>query len=268
VTNVDPRGNQPLRDAVALVTGVPGGLGDAIARTLARAGALVTFIHRSDPDRSQAVAAIRDELASLSPAGRSYAVKADLRSATEAHNAVAEIVEACGPVSILVNNAGTNVPEPAIDVTEATWELLLDSNLKSAFFVSQAVARPIIVSGATPHGVSIVSVASQMGLVGYPGRSVYCASKAGLINLTRALAVEWASHGIRVNAVAPTFINTPLAAEFLADPAFRNDAISRIPLGRIGEPQDVANGVLYLSSPAASLVTGHTLVIDGGWTAW
>ena len=181
---------------------------------------------------------------------------------------ITEVVESVfghfGRIDILVNNAGINVPRLALDVTEDDWDRVLDVNLKGAFFVAQAVARRALVPQG---GGKIINIASQNGVVGFHHRAAYCSSKAGLVNLTRVLALEWARYKINVNAVGPTFIDTPLTRPMFEDAAFRAEVLSRIPLGRIGRPEDVAGAVVFLASPAADLVTGHTLLVDGGWTA-
>jgi len=164
---------------------------------------------------------------------------------------------------ILVVSAGTNVPEPFLEVAPDSVDRVLDLNLRAAFFTAQAVARGMAARG---HG-SIVFVSSQMGHVGAANRTVYCASKHALEGLTKALAVELAPTGVRVNAVAPTYIKTPMTAPFLADDAFRASVEAAIPLGRIGEPADVTGAVLFLCSDAARLITGTSLVVDGGYTA-
>ena len=148
-------------------------------------------------------------------------------------------------------------------MTETDWDFILDTNLKGCFFCAQAVGRRMLErrSGA------IVNLASQYGVVGYQRRAAYASSKGGLVNLTRTLAVEWAAQGVRVNAVGPTFVMTPLVQKEMADPARRDDALSRVPLGRFADPEDVAYAVLYLASPAARMVTGHILLVDGGYTA-
>ncbi len=176
---------------------------------------------------------------------------------------MAGALAAAGRIDILVNNAGLGPENPAEDVTEADFDLTCAVNLKGTFFVSQAVGRAMIRQG----GGTIVNLGSQAGEVALPGEAVYCMTKAAIHHLTRCLAVEWGEHGISVNAVAPTFIVTPGTAPALDDPAFRADVLERIAgLHRVGEPMDVAGAVVFLASPASSLITGHTMLIDGGWT--
>jgi 2-deoxy-D-gluconate 3-dehydrogenase len=177
---------------------------------------------------------------------------------------VEEAEEGLGPLHILVNNAGINLPRPALEVTEEEWDLVLDTNLKGLFFAAQAAGRRMV---ERRYG-RIVNMASQMGFVGFYFRAAYCASKAGVVNLTRVLAVEWAPYGVTVNAVAPTFVETPMTRGMLEDPWFREEVLRRIPLGRLADPQDVVDAVRYLASDAAAMVTGHTLLVDGGWVAW
>jgi 2-deoxy-D-gluconate 3-dehydrogenase len=268
VTPPAPRIQAATRDSepfsldgrVALVTGGSSGIGLETARTLASWGARVAITHR--PQAAPPAPPTGDD--------RSMTVALDVRDTPSIAAAVAAVVERFGRIDVLVNSAGTNVQQEALDVDEATWDLIVDTNLKGAFFTSQAVARAMLDQGPAPDGgYSIVNVASQMGLVGYHRRAAYCASKAGLVNLTRVLAVEWARSGIRVNAVAPTFISTPLGDEVLdAVPGLRQEIVGRSPMGEIGVPSDVASGILYLASRASRLVTGSTLSIDGGWTAW
>lgn len=264
----DPRADHDLGGCVALVTGGSRGIGESIVRALATYGADIALTTRpGNLDRPE-LAALLEWVRSL---GRgALAVELDVRDRAQIEPAVDAVRERFGRIDVLVNNAGTNVQQKALDVDEATWDLIVDTNLKGAFFVSQAVGRLMADRPrAEDMGYSIVTVGSQMGFVGYHRRAAYCASKAGVVNLTRALAVEWAEHGIRVNAVAPTFVHTELADAMLAeDPAFEREVLSRIPIGRIGEPRDVALAVLYLCGAASRLVTGHTLTVDGGWTAW
>jgi len=176
--------------------------------------------------------------------------------------AVGGMLAAWGRIDILVNNAGVNIPRPALEVTEEDWDGVLDINLKGLFFTAQKTALAMKNGGGR-----IINIASQNGVVGYYRRAAYCASKAGVVNLTRVLAIEWAPLGITVNAVGPTFVVTPLTQSTWDDPAMREDLLKRIPLGRVGVPEDVVGAVVFLASPAASLITGHTLLVDGGWTA-
>jgi 2-deoxy-D-gluconate 3-dehydrogenase len=178
---------------------------------------------------------------------------------------VDRIVKEWGRIDILMNNAGMNVRRMAVDVTEEDWDRVLDTDLKGAFFTAQAVGKHMIARG---QGGKIVNMASQVGLVAYHSRIAYCAAKAGVINMTRVLAYEWARYHINVNAIAPTFVNTPFVAKLLQeDVELREDVVSRIPLGRVAEAEDIIGAAVYLASPAADMVTGHTLLVDGGWTA-
>jgi NAD(P)-dependent dehydrogenase (short-subunit alcohol dehydrogenase family) len=249
-----------LGGRVALVTGAARGLGRAIALALAGAGADVALGLR-DASRSD-TAELADEISSLGR--RVLALQMDVTDLGQVRAAVAETAERMGALDILVNNAGAAPRNPATDVTEEDFDLTLAVNLKATFFASQAAAR---VMAARRFG-RIVNMSSQAGFVALPGESVYCMTKAGIAHLTRCLAVEWGGDGINVNAVAPTFIETPGTAPALSDPAFRDDVIERIAaLHRIGRPVDVAGAVVFLCSPAADMITGHTLLIDGGWTA-
>jgi 2-deoxy-D-gluconate 3-dehydrogenase len=169
-----------------------------------------------------------------------------------------------GRLDILVNNAGINIPKWAVDVTEEDWDKVLDVNLKGVFFMAQAAAKKAFIPQAAGK---IINIASQNGVIGYYYRAAYCSSKAGVVNLTRVLALEWAKHHINVNAIGPTFLETPLTRPMFQNKAFYEDVVSRIPLGRIGKPEDIVGAVVYLASPASDLVTGHTLLVDGGWTA-
>ncbi|MFJ9968771.1 SDR family NAD(P)-dependent oxidoreductase [Streptomyces avermitilis] len=243
---------------VALVTGAARGIGRAIALTLARAGADIALGVLNPHTPSGLVSSIE------AMGRRAVELPMDVSDIDQIRAAVDTTVGRFGRLDILVNNAGTAPGNRAEDVNVEDFDRTLDVNLKGTFFASQAAGLVMIEQG---YG-RIVNIGSQAGLVALPGESVYCMTKAGTAHLTRCLAVEWGQHGITVNAVAPTFIQTPGTQTALSDPRFRAEVEDRIAgLHRIGEPADVAGAVLYLVSPAAALVTGHTLVVDGGWTA-
>ncbi len=247
-----------LRNQTAVVTGAGRGIGRAVSLTLARAGADVALVARSENQ----LEAVADKIRSF---GRRAAVfAADLTQINGLAALSENIARETGGIDILVNNAGINIPQDSIDVSEEAWDAILTINLKAAFFLSQAVGKIMIAQG---RGGRMINVSSQTGSVALIKRAAYCASKAGLNLVTKVLALEWGPHGILVNAVAPTFIETELTKDFLADPEFRQYALAKNLLKRFGKPDDVAAAVLYLASPAANLVTGHVLLVDAGWTA-
>jgi len=246
-----------LQGQIALVTGAARGIGHACALALANAGADVALGLRD--------VQTGDDLASeIEAMGRGVLkLQMDITRLDEIQEAVSSTVKHFGRLDILVNNAGLGPSNLAENVREEDFDLTLAVNLKGTFFVSQAAGRVMI---QQKYG-RIINLGSQAGLVALPTESVYCMTKAAISHLTKCLAVEWGQYNITVNAVAPTFINTPGTAEALEDAAFRADVLSRIALGRIGEPMEVASAVVFLASPAAALITGDTLLIDGGWTA-
>ena len=248
-----------LDGQTALVTGAARGLGRAISLALADAGADIALGLRVASDAGDLAAQIE------AMGRRALRVQMDLLNLEQVSNAVSEVQDAFGRIDILVNNAGIGPEEAAAeDWTEADFDATFDLNVKGTFFASQAVARVMIEHG----GGRIVNMSSQAGFIALPGEAIYCASKAAVSHLTKCHAVEWGQYGINVNAVAPTFIRTPGTAPALADAAFKADVEERIAaLHRIGEPVDVAGAVVYLASPASGLVTGTTLMVDGGWTA-
>jgi NAD(P)-dependent dehydrogenase (short-subunit alcohol dehydrogenase family) len=243
-----------LQGKRALVTGAGRGIGLAAASALAEAGAHVTLCARTNYEIAAAAAAIRDS------GGRAEGRVLDVTRLED----VDTFIAGRDPFDILVNNAGTNRPAPFVEVTSTDFDLILDINVRAAFFMSQAVARRLI---ATGRPGSIIQISSQMGHVGSPRRSVYCASKHALEGMTKAMALELAPHNIRVNSLAPTFVETPMTKPFFENPEFRSFVLGKIKLGRIGHVEDLMGAIVFLASDAALMMTGTSLVIDGGWTA-
>jgi NAD(P)-dependent dehydrogenase (short-subunit alcohol dehydrogenase family) len=238
----------------AVVTGAGRGIGLAAAAALAEAGAAVTLVARSGDEIGTAAQAIR---ATGGDAEASVLDVADL-------DAVAAFFVERAAFDVLVNNAGTNRPKPMLEVTRDDYDAVLDLNVRSAFFVGQHCARALLAAG---KGGSLIHMGSQMGHVGGPNRSLYCASKWALEGMSKAFALDLAQHGIRSNTIAPTFIETPLTRPFFEDADFKAGVLAKIKLGRLGRVEDLMGAVLYLACDASALVTGTSLLVDGGWTA-
>lgn len=245
-----------LRNKVALVTGAAGGIGSAISRAFGAAGARV-FLNGTKGEK------LKDLAAPLQEAGVETAYKAiDITVSGAADELVAAVVQTMGSIDILVNSAGINRPQKSVDVTEENWDAVLDINLKATFFMSRAAGREMIERG----GGKIINISSQSGQVALPLRAAYCASKGGVDQLTRTLALEWAPHNVLVNAVAPTFVLTPFTKGMFENKDFLKYVMDSIPLGRLAEPEEVAYATLFLASDLANMITGHILTVDGGWT--
>ena len=244
-----------LDDKIALVTGAGRGIGRGVALALAGAGAEVVLVSRTPSELDEVALKIASE------GGKARPLPLDVTRPDAVRAAVAGLDR----LDILVNNAGLNRPQPFLEVDEQTLDLLLDLNVRAAFVVAQAAARVMVGQG----GGVIINVSSQMGHVGSErDRTVYVMTKHALEGLTKAMAVELAGKGVRVVSIAPTFVETPLSKPFLDDPDTRKWILGRIPLGRVGTVEEVAAAVVFLASPAAALVTGSSLLVDGGWTAW
>ena len=246
-----------LTDKVVVVTGAGRGIGKAIAEACAHQGAHLALGSRTLSESAAVADACR------SPRSRAQAWQLDVASVASIRAFVAQVLQAYGRIDVLVNNAGTNAPKPALDYTEEEFDQITDVNLKGVFFMSTVVARHMIERGA---GGSVITITSQAGVVGGPLRSVYGAAKSGAGHLARVLGAEWAPHAITVNAIAPTFTRTPLLEQALANPAFARN-LEKIPMGRIAEPEEIAAAVVFLASPAARMITGQVLCVDGGFTA-
>jgi NAD(P)-dependent dehydrogenase (short-subunit alcohol dehydrogenase family) len=238
----------------ALVTGAGRGIGAALAAALAEAGAEVTVAARSADEIDAVAAAIRQA------GGHASALVLDVTDI----DATRGLIGQTGPFDILVNNAGTNRPRPFLEVEAAEFEPLVDLNIRAAYFTAQAVARGLVAAGRPG---TIINISSQAGHVGAAGRSVYTLSKFAVEGMTKAMALELAPHGIRVNSLCPTFIETEMTRPALADAGFRNFVLSNIRLGRLGQVEDLMGAVVFLASDAAALMTGASLLVDGGWTA-
>ena len=256
-----PYSGLSLNGQVALVTGSARGIGKALAIGLAEAGAHVAV---SDMPESMAEAGkARDTIAGLGRKSESYEL--DVMDLSNIQSAIDRTVRDFGSLDILVNNAGIRRRKPALEVTEDDWDAVIDTNLKGVFFCCQAAARHMIVKG----GGRIINIASQMAVVAAENRAAYCASKGGVANLTRALALEWIKHGITVNAIGPGPTTTPglLAVETRNAEEVQADLMARMPLGRRLDPEELVGAAIYLASPSAGATTGHLLIVDGGWTA-
>jgi 2-deoxy-D-gluconate 3-dehydrogenase len=245
-----------LTDKVAIVTGASKGLGYGAALALADAGAHVVVTSRA-LERAVPVA---DEIREM---GRDVLpLELEVRSLESIEAMVEAASDRFGQIDILVNNAGINIPEPALEVTEEHWDRLMDINLKGLFFCAQKVGQVMV----SQNQGKIINIGSQMGFVGGKLRAAYCSSKGGVVQLTKVLAIEWARHGVNVNGVAPTFLKTPFTAAMFENREFYDEVVGNILFGRLGEVEDVLGAIVFLSSSAADLITGHTLLVDGGWT--
>ncbi|MBV1688560.1 SDR family oxidoreductase [Novosphingobium sp. G106] len=239
----------------ALVTGAGRGIGGAMAAALAEAGAAVTLAARSSDEIASVAEAIRRA------GGQAEAAALDVSDLA----AVSRFFTDRPAFHVLINNAGTNRPKPMTEVSEADYDAVLGLNVKSAFFVAQACVQKMLVEKVS--GGSLIHIGSQMGHVGGPNRSLYCASKWALEGMSKSFALDLAPHGIRSNTIAPTFIETPMTKPFFEDTAFKQSVLDKIKLGRIGQVEDLMGAAVFLASDASSLMTGTSLVVDGGWTA-
>lgn len=246
-----------LENKNVIVTGGSKGIGKEIARAFAELSANVVIVGRDESALEKTLLELHEYNA------KCISIQADLKDVDQIRAMVDKTVAEFGTVDVLVNNAGINIAKAAIDVTEDDWDQVLDINLKSTFFCSQAVAKYMI----PQNSGKIINIVSQMAFVGYYNRAAYCSSKGGAVQLTKALAVEWAKNQINVNAVAPTFIETELTSKMFEDEAFNKDVESRVLLGRLPKPKDISGAVLYLASNISAFVTGDTIKVDGGWTA-
>jgi NAD(P)-dependent dehydrogenase (short-subunit alcohol dehydrogenase family) len=238
----------------ALVTGGGRGIGLAAASALAQAGAHVTLAARTQAEIEAAAQAICER------GDKAEALRLDVTDL----DAVSAAIGAAEPFDVLVNNAGTNRPKMLMDVTVEDFDVIMALNVRAAFFMAQAVARRLI---EAKRGGSIINISSQMGHVGAARRTVYCASKHAMEGFTKAMAIELAPHNIRVNSLGPTFLETPMTRPFFENKAFREEVLSKIKLGRLGQLEELTAAIVFLASNASSLMTGAALVLDGGWTA-
>jgi len=246
-----------LDGEVALVTGASKGIGWDLAKAMAAAGAAVAVAARDMESLERLVDEIEAD------GGDAFAVELDVRNVGNIGDAFEKVHQRFGSLDVLVNNAGLGANHPAEDVTETDWDEMMAVNLRGLFFACQAAGRIMLDQGKG----RIINMSSQAGVVGIREHAVYSASKGGVNLLTKVLALEWSSRGVTVNAVAPTYIYTPGTAERLDQPDYLEHVLSRLPIGRVGTTTDVAAAVIYLASSAGSMVSGHVLVVDGGWTA-
>ena len=247
-----------LDGRTALVTGAGRGLGAGMARGLAEAGADLILVARTESEIEQVAADIRET------GGQATALVLDVLDDSAVQDTFADLPA----LDILVNNAGTNVPQPFVDVESMALDKLLQLNVRAAFIVAQAVVRRMLRDAdRRERGGAVINISSQLGRVAMRGRSVYTMTKHALEGLTKAMAIELAEQNIRVNSVGPTWVDTPMTRPALSDPALRKDVIDSIPIGHLAQVEDVVGAVVFLASPAAGMITGTSLVVDGGWTA-
>lgn len=244
-----------LHGTVAFVTGAGRGLGATIARGLAASGSKTYVLSRNQAELNALTESI------TASGGEAHAIACDITDA----QAVQDAISAVGHLDIVVNNAGTNIPADFVDVTPEQLDQMLLLNVRALFLTAQAATRKMIANGS--KGGSIINISSQMGHVGAARRTVYCMTKHAVEGLTKSMAVELAPHNIRVNTVAPTFVLTPMTEAFFKEASFRDWVMQRLPMGRLLPAEDVAAAVCYLASPAAAMITGTSLKLDGGWTA-
>ncbi|HWR13579.1 MAG TPA: SDR family oxidoreductase [Terriglobales bacterium] len=247
-----------LDGKVALVTGAASGLGQAIAVALARSGAAVAVT-----DKDAAKLSETESLLS-STGARVVKAKLDVRDLQEVKSVVSALERTLGRIDILVNNAGINRPATGLAVTPELWEEHFNTNVRGGFFVAQAVAPGMI----DRKWGRIIFISSQSGVIGIPGQPVYCATKGAVIQLVRTLGLEWAKHGITVNSIAPTFVETNMTRERLKNPEFLNFVLGKIPAGQLATPEHIGAAAVYLASEEAAMVNCETHLVDGGWTAW
>ena len=247
-----------LKGKVAMVTGATRGLGEVAAGALAKAGAAVAVCGRSRPDMERVSAALRD----LGVRAQGFAM--DVLSKAKVTAAVEKITAELGPIDILVNNAGVNYRVPVVEFPEEEWDRIIATNLKGYFLVAQAVAPQMIERG---YG-KVINMSSILGTVALPNQLAYASAKGGVDQMTKVMALEWAQKGVRVNAIGPTYFETELVAQLRNDPARYNFINERTPMGRWGYPPELEGIVIFLAAPASDFITGQTIYIDGGWTAW
>lgn len=246
-----------LSGKIALVTGAGSGIGKISAIQLAQIGAELVLLGRNEKKLAETSSEISKSV------GKCKWYSVDVTNTKEISNSVQKIRKECGEIDLLVNSAGINIPQKAEDVTIEAWNTIMDTNVKGLFFCCQAVGRQSMIP--RKQGV-IVNISSQAGKVALPLRAAYCSSKGAVDQLTRVLAFEWAKYGVRVNAVAPTFVETPFTKEMLIDQEFKNFVMNKIPLKRLATPLEVANAVCFLATNQSSMITGAIIPVDGGWT--
>lgn len=247
-----------LSGKVALVTGASRGLGRAMAKGLARAGADLVLCARSEADLAAATAEI------MEMGRRAVSIHLDVLNSESVERAVKRALDEMGKIDVLVNNAGVNVRKTVVELAEEEWDRVLDTNLKGYFLVGRAVGRHMISRGSG----KVINVASILGAVGLPNQVAYASSKGGVIQMTKVMALEWAPYHINVNAIAPTYFETPLVAVLRNDPERYKFILERTPMGRWGQPQELEGIVVFLASRASDFITGQTIFVDGGWTIW